>query len=196
MGFIGRKKMKKFKVFFSVSVALLLMSVSGLLFAPPSDLGWRFGHSTIVARNLAPNWTTTLGEAATQYNAAGNLSFSWGPSHLDPPYSGHVAFQEVNFGASGLYGLAESYNVYGNLCHLGHCNTTNLKADFGHVKLGISANGAHAYFKRFVVLHEFGHILGMGHSSFCDSVMGPTDCWTVANNLTSIDQALIGSWYP
>lgn len=185
---------------------LILALIPITLHAAPTDLNYRFAHQHIYARNLTTNYFFQLESSAYDYAAAGNLAFDWGPSHLDPPYSGHVGFHEANFGATGWIGISLTYNIYGEVCideftgWTGNCNTTTLRADFGYIKLNASYwPNPTVNEKNFLIRHEFGHTLGMGHSSSCfpsTSVMSGGGCSPMHTTLQAQDIAVVGSWYP
>lgn len=182
-------------------------------YAFPTDLGYRFAHKTnIVIRNLTPTYAVVFDSVAGDYGNAG-FTFVLGPQHLDPPYSGHVAFHEHNWGWTTYRALSLTYNVYGEICitesgvWTGDCNKTNSKADFGYIKINTGYTGIANYpnpptlaNKHFLIRHEFGHTLGLGHSPYCNNantiMVRAVNCSPLYTNLQTIDFTTLGTWYP
>lgn len=210
-GFSGEKLMKKMKQL--LSLALILAIAPNTLFASPTDLGYRFAHKTnIVFRNLAPTYNDAYTPAAVDYGTAG-FTFVAGPSHLDPPYSKNVAFHEANWGWTTLRALSLAYNSNGDICitesgvWTGHCNKTTKKADFGYIKINNAYTGISAFpnpptlaNKNFLIRHEFGHTLGLGHAVVCNNantIMVPAvNCSPLYTTLQTSDFTVLGAWYP
>src|SRR5688572_18215155 len=137
---------------------------------PPPDLGWRWIGSTVGFRNLAPNFTPYFSGAASEITAATGLTFFTSPNqNLLPPFTGDVAFEEVNDGTLYWYGNATGYNIYNQPCsnpvtgaQTGNC-TGGLNVSYAHIRFNNYYGGFGNYEMMHLIRHEFGHVLGMGH---------------------------------
>ncbi len=173
------KKCIRFTVLTSLMVALF----GGHVYALP-DLNYRWLHSTVGARNFAPAYAPYFTPAAANVMLHTNLTLGNSANQTKlPPYSGDVAFEEINMGPNGFAGASVAYNVHGlpcsdpvNLTLTGNC-TMSVGADHGHVRFNTyyipiptSAQAQH------LLIHEFIHILGFGHGGCYPStgVMAPS----------------------
>lgn len=190
-------------------ISLLVLVISGIpgtVFAVPGDYGYRFIHTNVVVRNLTQNYGAGFNSAAADYQNAGNITFSAGPSNLDPPFSGHVAFHEFNFGPTGFAAIAIGYTAsdqpcftYPNVTWTGSCTMTN-GVDYGYIRINTHYTPSPSTaFRDHLLRHEFGHILGMIHSPCIggsDSIMSQTNCPPLRTTLQPADINLINAWYP
>ena len=188
-------------------IGIACCAVAMFIAAPAiaQDLGYRWEHSTVGVRNLAPTFSAFFSAAGSEVTGATGLTFYGATANLDPPYSGHVAFQEVNIGTVPWFGEGMGYNVYGQPCAnssglTGYCTMTS-GADFALVRFN-NANGPYSdYDKMNLIRHEFGHVLGMAHSAAClppDGVMAISirSCWPLYINYSNDELNLLDSWYP
>lgn len=192
----------------TVSSLLVLMTlgIPGAVLADPGDLGYRFIHNTITVRDLAPTFTAAdFNSAGADFVSAGNLAFLSGPTHLNPPYSSHVGFIEVNLGAVTWDGLAIGYTATNQPCGTfpggtltGNCTMAN-GADYALIRFNLFFGSPSTARRAFLIRHEFGHILGMSHDTCVsppNSIMAPGNCLPVRTTLQPIDTDIINTWYP
>lgn len=195
------------KIFTFLSI-LILFGIPGPVFSVPGDLGYRIIHSNITVRNNAPGFSVTdFIVAKADYSSAGNLSFAYGASNFNPPFSANVFYLNANYGATGWAGLANARNASNQLCSTfpggtltGNCTMSN-GADWGMVYFNTFYNPSPSTALRaHLIRHEFGHIIGMAHShcpSPTDSIMAPSSgCSPMRTTLQPADTTLINSWYP
>lgn len=124
---------------------------------------------------------------------------------LNPPYSGDVAFIEANYGAVAWAGISIGYTSAGLPCAdptsgflTGYC-TMSVGADHGEIKLNsYYMSGASSTDMQFLLAHEFGHMLGLGHSACLPAtgIMAPgLSCWPLYTVLQPTEAAVLSSWY-
>jgi hypothetical protein len=95
-------------------ILMLLGGSGGVVYSTPTDNGWRFNYSNIYIRNITTtDFSSAFNGAASDFANAGNFSFVWGPSNLNPPFNGHVAYEERWFGAVPWMALAIPFNASG-----------------------------------------------------------------------------------
>lgn len=188
------------------SVFLVLLSIPVVVLSTPGDLGYRYIHNQVISRLLITSFTNSdFNSASADFSSAGNLSFSPGPSHLNPPYTKNVAFLESNFGSVPWVGLAIGYTASDQPCATypggsltGNCTMSN-GADYALIRFNSYYAPFSAAVRANLIRHEFAHILGLSHSgcSPTDSVMAPSiSCTPLRTTLQPIDQSIINTWYP
>ena len=169
------------------------------------DYGWRWDHATVGARFFAPNYNPYFSPSAADISQYTGLYFYNSTNQtMLPPYSGDVAFQEINMGDIGYLALSESYNVLGDPCSdpvswtlTGYCNII-LRSDHALISFN-SYYPTSSSQKQHLVTHEFLHVLGVGHSS-CDpavGVMAPstTECAPLFTTLQPGEANTLMSFY-
>ena len=197
-----RKSIKKRVLHMTLFAGVALMTAPVIA----QDLGYRWIHSSVGARNLAPTFAPHFVAAAAEVTWAIGLTFYWAGSDLNPPYAGHIAFQEVDLCGVGWWGQAIGYNIYDQPCAdpvygslTGYC-TMSLGANYALIRFN-NANGPYdGYEMANLIRHEFGHILGMAHSAGClppDGVMAASikSCWPMYITYSASELDLMDAWY-
>ncbi len=149
---------------------------------------WRF---------YTDHYDDAIDRAITEYNTRTVVSVS------NPVYGPvEVQVTGANFGLSGWAGRVTLFNDMDEPCSLasgqitGNCNETNKKAHYGYVDFNTFYN-YYVTETDFVVLHEFGHVLGLGHL-LCDipTVMKKAySCSDKPSTLQRNEITGINTWY-
>jgi hypothetical protein len=196
---------------FSIGAGFLLALLGSYSAYAVDDLGWRIKFPSMVlvfdemglSGELHDNWHWAIGRMVSQYDST-DLTV-----HLDstPPFTSDstqvemVSFDEPNDSTGGF---GEAFALINNA--LVNCESSSSACGqdpqivVGRVSVNVT-NQAVKHFggnnRRALVLHEFGHITGMGHPS-CSvaSIMKQDSCpGTKFRNLTGRDISLLNSFY-
>jgi|GEM_PF-6276479 len=140
------------------------------------DYGWRWLWPTMAIRDLTPQLSASLGAHLTnEVEFATDIDVIPGPSHVNPPYSGDVAYVPLSIGNTATVAVAVPVNTFGDSCSDPQTGTvfhtlcppgTNI--DFGGVFVNtnnLTAIAPTVPQRNFIVLHEAGHILGLSHAT-------------------------------
>lgn len=169
---------------------------------------YRWASSTVRLVNDATSYANAIVGTVNDYDDNTDLIAYYGTSCVD--YC--ICYQQADRGLNYPIARARGYRIEpddsllvkhwcndtsGNFTD--YCNTTSRRANGGRVYLNIERTAkafidAHA---GYVMRHEAGHILGMGHGP-CDevSVMRRGDtCSSWYHTLTTHDINLMNSWY-
>ncbi|MEX0964471.1 MAG: hypothetical protein WDZ52_10590 [Pseudohongiellaceae bacterium] len=166
-------------VFLRVCALFLLLNTligSNTAFAQ-GDWGWRWLWPTMAIRDLTPQLTASLGAHLTnEIEFATDINVIPGPSHVNPPYSGDLAYVPLSIGSVSIIAVAVPVNSFGDSCSdpqtgtvfTALCPSGATDIDFGGVFVNtnhITAVAPTVPERNFIVLHEAGHILGLSHST-------------------------------
>jgi len=200
------------KIIKLIVMLYLLGGTLNMALAGPASYGFGYDHSTVKIRRLAPTYNIEISALTAEYSNASELVFESGPNHLNPPYSGHVAFVEGLYGVTNWFAIANPYNAAGQPCtslttgqKTGNCNNYT-PADYGYIRFNLASQTALgldptelANHKLHWAIHEFGHILGRAHDTVCidtDSIMEISiDCTPLFWYLTAADKTWIDTRY-
>lgn len=185
------------------SVSLIAISQYGFA---QSDLGYRWIHSSVGARHFAPSYSVYFTPVAADFSSHTYLTFHNSANQtMNPPYTGDIAFVESNFGLTGWNGAAIAYTAAGLPCAdpiwgflTGNC-TMSVGADHAEIMLNsYYMSGGTPTELQSLLAHEFGHILGLGHSGCSPStgIMAPgLYCLPVFTTLQPTEAAILSLWY-
>lgn len=123
---------------------------------------------------------------------------------VDSCYWLGICFQQENRGAGAPPARADPHRYVNNTLYkcynsrgtaaTGHCNRTDKKANGGMVWLNMADKAFLDAHPRWVLKHETGHQVGLGHGGCEDSVMRTDQCGSGPEYLRPHDINAINSW--
>ncbi len=155
------------------------------------DLGWTWDGSTMGVRNLLPQFGPSIAitlPGTVNWNTG--ITISSAPANLNTPHIGDVAYAPRSYGASNLAAIVQPFNTAGLACidyltgNLTPSCPTGTKISHAFIWVNTDNTALIApsvQNANYLVVHEMGHVLGLGHG-FCNiyglrptSVMAPNN---------------------
>lgn len=120
----------------------------------------------------AGNWENAIMDAAAKWEYHANMNLTYVYDNGAPIGSG--AYQQGNpsFGDIRIGGFVQASNFVAYTFAPPPANGDSSSGDM-FINTGLPFGGANGYDLETVVLHEFGHALGLGHSTDTNAVMYP-----------------------
>lgn len=142
-------------------------------------------------------FSTVIADAGNHYNSFSNLVFTASTPNL-------IQWVSVDNGNNGTFGTAYPWqDSSATYCATGGCNTTTVRPDRAVIvlntnvnSLGIQSSLYSNKRRKVTVLHEMGHVIGMGHQNVCNNLMHRYWSTSRPDFLDATQQIWIDANYP